>query len=201
MSWIKPRRRWALYLRDDLTCVYCEATLAYLLPRHGALVLDHLRSRGTGGGVRRPRWTLEDALAARGSRQGFVALDQSNDATNLVTACWHCNDAKGFHSWRDFAVGHGAVERVEAAAARRITDLARALAVDWTGGRVKHGRQLGRVAPWVEWNGRNAQRLVARRPVTPEEEASAAPWLDSGSGHAPWDNLLPPYRPDPRWGF
>lgn len=45
MNWIRPEKRMAIYLRDDLRCVYCGATLGEV--EH--LTLDHLKAHSKGG--------------------------------------------------------------------------------------------------------------------------------------------------------
>jgi len=70
-SWIRESTRWAIYLRDDLRCVYCGVSaleLAFL--DWGFLTLDH------------------------------VVRDGSNSPKNLVTACYDCNNDKGRKSTR-----------------------------------------------------------------------------------------------------
>ena len=72
--WISEISRLAIYLRDNLTCVYCTRS-----PRtHGAVVLslDHLIPREKGG---------------------------SDQPANLVTACVNCNAARKIRPWRAFA--------------------------------------------------------------------------------------------------
>lgn len=60
--WITPEKRLAIYLRDEFRCLYCLADL------HDAdatdITLDHVVCRVDGG---------------------------NNEATNLITACRHCN--------------------------------------------------------------------------------------------------------------
>ena len=71
--WIRDKKRFAIYERDDYRCVYCDAS-----PNCGSpttLTLDHLLPRELGG---------------------------SNEASNLVTACLTCNSArqkKGMRTW------------------------------------------------------------------------------------------------------
>tara|TARA_R110000787_G_scaffold277153_1_gene386282 strand:+ start:959 stop:1471 length:513 start_codon:yes stop_codon:yes gene_type:complete len=70
MTWLRAKRRWALYFRDHLTCVFCKVTLTELLsdPESGNfLTVDHIRARVHGGG---------------------------NDTRNLVTCCYACNNGK-----------------------------------------------------------------------------------------------------------
>jgi len=65
-SWIRETTRWALYLRDGLCCVYCGVTaLELAFTGQGFLTLDHVVR---GGG---------------------------NAPSNLVTACYDCNNEKG----------------------------------------------------------------------------------------------------------
>jgi 5-methylcytosine-specific restriction endonuclease McrA len=74
-KWIRPAKRAAIYARDGRRCAYC---LAPALPRPPepilvdveyvcTLTLDHLIPRELGG---------------------------TNDASNLVTACFSCNSAR-----------------------------------------------------------------------------------------------------------
>lgn len=42
-KWIRRERRWAVYMRDNWTCVYCER-------EDVALTLDHVHPRELGGG-------------------------------------------------------------------------------------------------------------------------------------------------------
>jgi hypothetical protein len=45
MNWIRPAKRLAIYLRDGLACVWCDATV-----EDGAiLTLDHLTPQSSGG--------------------------------------------------------------------------------------------------------------------------------------------------------
>ncbi|HIK60504.1 MAG TPA: HNH endonuclease [Planctomycetes bacterium] len=73
-GWIRPKRRWAIYLRDDLSCVYCRREIAHILLSGAFLTLDHLRPRPS-----------------------------SNAWTNLVTACSTCNNLRHREPWRSFA--------------------------------------------------------------------------------------------------
>ena len=69
-QWVLPTTRWAIYLRDGLSCVYCQITLADLLAERGEnfLTLDHIKAKQHGG---------------------------CNSPHNLVTCCYACNAAKG----------------------------------------------------------------------------------------------------------
>jgi len=42
-KWIRREKRWAIYMRDNWTCVYCEQ-------ENVALTLDHVHPRELGGG-------------------------------------------------------------------------------------------------------------------------------------------------------
>jgi 5-methylcytosine-specific restriction endonuclease McrA len=64
-KWLRASLRWALYYRDDFTCVYCER-VGGLGPRE--LTIDHVKSSRAGGRDHRPQ--------------------------NLVTACHGCNSSK-----------------------------------------------------------------------------------------------------------
>ena len=92
-QWIRPARRWAVYLRDGLTCQYCGAHLiALTLVRGSFLVLDHVQAQSAGGG------------------HGW---------SNLVTACYNCNLLKartGQQEWlevlkKDVGAWHDAHRR------------------------------------------------------------------------------------------
>ena len=63
-QWIRTRKRWAIYLRDKLTCVYCMTKVTDLHKNRRFLTLDHVKDR------------------------------DDHTATNLVTACSRCNSAK-----------------------------------------------------------------------------------------------------------
>jgi hypothetical protein len=70
MTWLRPKRRWAIYFRDRLTCVFCSVTLAELLAapdNANFLTVDHIQARKSGG---------------------------DNGAGNLVTSCYECNNGK-----------------------------------------------------------------------------------------------------------
>ena len=82
-GWCKPYKRLAIYIRDGFTCCYCGRDLRNADPRE--VTLDHLLPRSANG---------------------------SNECTNLVTACLHCNSSRGAKAWADYATG-GAVDRIE----------------------------------------------------------------------------------------
>lgn len=70
MTWLRAKRRWALYFRDRLTCVFCGVTLTELLSDPESanfLTVDHIRARVHGG---------------------------DNDDSNLVACCYACNNGK-----------------------------------------------------------------------------------------------------------
>ena len=77
-QYIRPVTRWAIYLRDELKCVYCDVTLQQiLLERSGNfLTLDHIHLRSKGGG---------------------------HEAENLVTCCYHCNLSRARRTITKFA--------------------------------------------------------------------------------------------------
>lgn len=64
-KWIRPEKRLAVYLRDSFRCVYCCADLHDAAPSD--VTLDHVIPRADGG---------------------------SHDASNLITACRHCNSQR-----------------------------------------------------------------------------------------------------------
>lgn len=82
-KWIRPEKRFAIYLRDDFSCAYCGRDLKAAAPEE--VNLDHLVPRSLGGG---------------------------NDASNLITACRSCNCSRGNRAYADYATG-GAVDRIE----------------------------------------------------------------------------------------
>lgn len=64
-KWITPKKRWAIYARDDHRCVYCGISME---DASAGFTLDHLVPTELGG---------------------------SNEASNLITACKACNSSKG----------------------------------------------------------------------------------------------------------
>jgi hypothetical protein len=77
-QYIFPTTRWAIYFRDDLSCVYCGITMQELLEERDGnfLTLDHVKHRSKGGG---------------------------HEGSNLVTACFSCNVWRGTKSTAAFA--------------------------------------------------------------------------------------------------
>ena len=73
MNWIRPEKRLAIYLRDGMACVYCGAAVEK--DEGVKLSLDHVRPYCKGG---------------------------TNDASNLVTACFECNSKRGAKSLVEF---------------------------------------------------------------------------------------------------
>lgn len=64
-NWIQKNKRWAIYMRDNCKCVYCDATIG-----DGALLtLDHITP-----------------VAKTGTA--------NNKHTNLITSCRSCNSSK-----------------------------------------------------------------------------------------------------------
>ena len=82
-QWIRREKRLAIYIRDGFRCQYCGRDLRRAAPAD--VTLDHLTPASRGG---------------------------SNDATNLITTCRHCNCARQDRPWRRYATG-GAVERIQ----------------------------------------------------------------------------------------
>jgi len=64
-NWIRPEKRLAINLRDNMTCIYCLRDLHGADPRD--ITLDHLVCRVDGG---------------------------ANHETNLITACRSCNSRR-----------------------------------------------------------------------------------------------------------
>lgn len=71
-KWIRAATRWAIYLRDNFACVYCEVGGA---TNGHTLTLDHIKSVEDGGG---------------------------HNPENLVTCCLSCNSAKQSLSQRQW---------------------------------------------------------------------------------------------------
>lgn len=95
-SWIRAKRRQAIYARDGFACVYCQS-------RASALSLDHVVPRTKGG---------------------------THAAENLLTACLHCNFARGSRSLAAFCRGvsertgeppRDLANRIRRSRARRLT--------------------------------------------------------------------------------
>lgn len=80
-QWIRPIRRWAIYLRDaslgangrEIICVYCQRTLEDLLGDDTFLTLDH------------------------------IDPDGGDHEWNLISCCFGCNTIKGRKSLTQFA--------------------------------------------------------------------------------------------------
>lgn len=71
-KWIRSEKRRAIYLRDKLTCTYCERDL---MDEMKLATLDHVTPQEFGG---------------------------TNHESNLVLACKACNSAKGAKSKGEF---------------------------------------------------------------------------------------------------
>src|SRR5688572_9138421 len=91
--WCQRWRRLAIYIRDSFACQYCGSDLRSVHPAE--ITLDHLVCRCKGG---------------------------TDAETNLVTACIHCNCARGTKDWWRFAPA-GAVERIKRQRRRRLNIL------------------------------------------------------------------------------
>jgi 5-methylcytosine-specific restriction endonuclease McrA len=98
--WIRSNLRLAIYLRDEFRCVYCGRDLHGVGPQD--LTLDHVRPWSKGG---------------------------ENVPENLVTACRHCNCARGARSLASYADEHTrkAVRRQTARAIGKYRKLAKAI--------------------------------------------------------------------------
>ena len=102
-NWIRPEKRLAVYLRDSLACVWCQAGIE---DEGTVLTLDHVVPYAQGG---------------------------LHDAANLVTACKRCNSSRGTRSvakfaravaeYLDHAADPAAIRARVRAAARRALDL------------------------------------------------------------------------------
>ena len=66
-NWIRKARRWAIYMRDSWTCVYCER-------EDVALTLDHVHPRELGGGNETSN--LVTACRACNTAKGKKSLDE-----------------------------------------------------------------------------------------------------------------------------
>jgi 5-methylcytosine-specific restriction endonuclease McrA len=89
-KWIRPEKRFAIYLRDEFTCQYCGTDLRSASAEE--VTLDHLKPRIKGG---------------------------SNAESNLVTACRACNSSRQDRPWTEFAPG-GAHERIRRTIRRKL---------------------------------------------------------------------------------
>jgi len=76
---IRLQKRLAIYLRDNMSCVYCGVGIEQ--DDSIRLSLDHITPRSKGG---------------------------SNSKTNLVTCCGRCNSSRGYRTFRDFAIAASA---------------------------------------------------------------------------------------------
>ena len=81
-TYLFPTTRWAIHLRDSVSCVYCLISLDEILEEDADnfLTIDHVRPR---------------------SKEG-THLPQ-----NLITACWDCNHQKASNSMRSFCGERG----------------------------------------------------------------------------------------------
>jgi 5-methylcytosine-specific restriction endonuclease McrA len=98
-NWIRKEKRLRIYARDDWRCVWClsRVTLAKCLGRPGVRLatLDHLVTRERGGG---------------------------NDASNLLTACVECNQARGNMSAVEFAFSEGGTKYIATPVLNRVIE-------------------------------------------------------------------------------
>lgn len=108
-QWIRADLRLAIYLRDEIRCVYCGRDL------HGAdpqdITLDHVHPWSAGG---------------------------ENTPSNLITACRSCNCARGARTLASYADPHtrAAVRRQTARQITRYRALAKALIDGTTGSEI-----------------------------------------------------------------
>lgn len=105
-QWIRPEKRLAIYLRDSLRCVYCCADLHDADPQD--ITLDHITAKSDGG---------------------------TNDASNLITACRHCNCARQDAPLARYAgpATRADIRRLTRRSLRRYVVLAKALIAGETG--------------------------------------------------------------------
>ena len=82
-KWIQPARRLAIYLREGFCCQYWGRDLSEAEPRE--VSLDH--------------------LVCQSKRK-------NHESSNLVTACFRCNRARGTTPWKRYATA-GAIERIQ----------------------------------------------------------------------------------------
>jgi hypothetical protein len=75
-GWCRPRKRLAIYIRDNFTCLWCGADLRFV--EASGISLDHLEPKVNGG---------------------------TNNAENLITACHACNSRRQDTPWREFCDG------------------------------------------------------------------------------------------------
>lgn len=95
-QYLRPATRWAIYLRDDTSCVYCGITLTQILEHRDGnfLTVDHVRLRSKGGG---------------------------HEPENLVTCCYFCNGERGRKTLTKFAETRGEKESTLRSRVRRRT--------------------------------------------------------------------------------
>lgn len=97
-KWITRERRLAIYIRDQFTCLICEADLREE-PAHN-VTLDHIVPRSKGG---------------------------TNKSDNLYTCCGKCNSSRGDRPIRKWAT-RGAISRILIQSTRPLNmDLSRAI--------------------------------------------------------------------------
>lgn len=104
---VRKDLRLAIYLRDDFRCLYCLEDLRDAAPSD--ISLDHLVCQSDGG---------------------------SNEPSNLVTACRHCNCSRGDKPLARFA-GPETRKHIKRNTSRKITKyrtMAKALLTGRTGG-------------------------------------------------------------------
>jgi CRISPR/Cas system Type II protein with McrA/HNH and RuvC-like nuclease domain len=80
-SWIRKEKRLAIYARANFCCEYCGEDLAHL-PKH-MVQIDHLIPRDKGG---------------------------NNLHTNLLVACWKCNERKAGKTLEEWVGAEKAAE-------------------------------------------------------------------------------------------
>jgi hypothetical protein len=79
-QWIRQEKRWAIYARDGFACCYCNRDITTLHFTGDTLTLDHRAPRHAHRG-------RDAVVAAR-------LLRRRNAPTNLLTACFYCNNQR-----------------------------------------------------------------------------------------------------------
>lgn len=138
--WIYRGRRNAIYLRDRLRCVYCNADCFVVEHEREGFTLDHVRPMSAGGDKFSPR--------------------------NLVTACMRCNRRKGVG--RPQELGAAALHRSQLARRRQVPDNLRGLALLALYRRTKSRVAWALEAGWLDSVSRRIVVPELAYPVEPE---------------------------------
>ncbi len=115
-SWIRIERRLAIYLRDELTCIWCLADLHHEPAEN--VTLDHITPKSKNG---------------------------TNACLNLITSCKRCNSTRRSMYAKDFAlypfVAPNAMQRINSQRRKKIN---KSLAFAIINGRTPLAEAIGR---------------------------------------------------------